>query len=111
MIPVASVQPDGTTLLARKVGVAYLLEECLPAKHSWADDFRRVEDKLSFQALRLARYVQKYGFPVTTSPITIGADKRLIDGHLRVYVASLLGIEEVEVVQWLAASSSSVSRS
>lgn len=104
MTVINTIHPDGSSELLRKVRLSYVLEHCLPKKGLWADAFRDVEQTLSFQALRLARYVQKYGFPATHNPITIGADKRLIDGHLRVYVASLLGLEELEVRQWIAKS-------
>ena len=100
-----SVLNDGSGVLSRKVSVSYILEHCLPSKGLWADAFFQIEKTLSFQALRLARYVQKYGLPITNDPITIGADKRVIDGHVRIYVASLLGIKEVEVQQWIARSS------
>jgi hypothetical protein len=101
---ITNLREDGTATITRTVPLSYVLESCLPSKGLWADAFYAVERELSFQALRFARYVQKYGFPATHSPITIGADKRLIDGHLRVYVASLLGIEELEVQQWIARS-------
>jgi hypothetical protein len=101
------MQEDGSALVTRKVSLSYVFDNYAPGEEStWAKEFDWLERNRPYNLLRLVRYAQQFGVP--TSPfgrITLGKDGRVWDGHHRLYVASLLGIETVEVDQWVAAAS------
>jgi hypothetical protein len=105
---VTSIQEDGRTSITRKVRLSYILENFTPGdEHTWNQEFAWLEMKDSFSTLRLVRYSAKHGLPNPESErITLGADGRVWDGHHRIYAASVLGIEEVEVLQWIGRSGS-----
>lgn len=78
-----------------------LLEHYRPGSHnywSWSSEFLFIEAQLhaEFREGEFLDHVEEFGI---LNPIVLGDDKRVWDGHHRLYAAWKLGYEEVPVVR------------
>lgn len=97
------IDTDGVFKITRKVSVDYIMMRYKPGEDSrtWKEELLWMENNQAYQLLRLARYASEYGLPSPEDErITLGSDGRVWDGHHRLYVATVLGIKEVEVDEW-----------
>lgn len=102
MIADVNFMAEGSVKITRKVTLGYILANYTDGDGStWEEEFSWLENNHAWQLLRLARFSQKFGLPSPSDErITLGDDGRVWDGHHRLYVASILGLDTVEVDEW-----------